>query len=189
MTLEKLRKCLKTEKDESIFDIVVFGSLVKGKLSPRDADIMVIFLNGSLKERLGKIQTIKNHLNKKIDDPVDMKQMLLKDLFSAEFMARTGVLLEGFSIFKGRKFCQTLGFDSFTIFWYNLKQLSHTQKVKFNYILAGRSQKGVVEMFQGKRLAGGVVKIPIEFSLEFEVILKKNNVQYDKRNILEELSN
>lgn len=187
MILEKLKKCLKDEKRENIFDIVVFGSLVKGKVNPRDADVLVIFLHGSLKERLDAIQEIKNKLKPKLDLSIDIKQALLKDLFSSDFLARTGILLEGFSIFHNKKFSQTLGFDSFAIFWYNLKKLSHTQKIKFDYILAGRNQKGIIEVLHGIRLASGVVKIPIEHSLEFEEVLKNNQVNYNKKNILEEI--
>jgi predicted nucleotidyltransferase len=187
MTLEKLKKCLKSERSEDIFDIVVFGSLVKGSLEPRDIDIMVIFLEGSLKERLDTIQEIKSRLKGKISAAIDIKQCQLKDLFSAEFMARTGIFIEGVSVFHNKKFCQTLGFDSYTIFWYDLKELIHTQKVKFNYILAGRNQKGIIELLNGTRLASGVVKIPIEHSLEFEEVLKNNKVNYNKKNILEEI--
>lgn len=187
MTLEKLKKYLKDERRESIFDIVIFGSLLKGKPSPRDIDILVIFLQGALKERLDTIQEIKNRLKPKFELNIDIKQALLKDLFSPEFLARTGVLLEGYSIFQNRKFCQTLGFDPYTIFWYDLKGLTHTQKVKFNYILAGRNQKGVIVLLKGQRLAKGVIKIPIEHSLEFEIILKNNSVSYNKKNILEEI--
>lgn len=187
MILEKLKKCLKDEKKEPIFDIIVFGSFVKGKMFPRDIDIMVVFLEGSLRERLDIIQDIKNKVKRKIDINLDMQQCLLKDLFSTEFLARTGILLEGFSIFHNKKFCQILGFDSYTIFWYNLKGLSHTQKIKFNYILAGRNQKGVIELLNGTRLTSGVIKIPIEHSLEFEEILKRNKINYNKKNILEEL--
>ena len=132
-------------------------------------------------------QEIKNRLKGKIDEIIDIKQCLLKDLFSLEFMARTGILIEGISVFHNKKFCQTLGFESYTIFWYNLRNLSHTQKVQFNYILAGRNQKGVIEQLRGKRLANGVIKIPIEYSLEFEDILKQNKINYNKKSVLEEM--
>ena len=128
MILEKLRKCLISEKRESIFDIVIFGSLAKGKLSPRDIDIIVIFLDGHLRERLDSIQDIKNNLKNKIEGNIDIKQTLLKEIFSPGFLARTGILLEGFSVFNNKKFCQTFGFESFALFWYNLNGLSHTQK-------------------------------------------------------------
>lgn len=187
MILEKLKKCLSKEKSENIFDILVFGSLLKGKAKPRDVDIMVIFLNGKLRERLSIIQDIKKRLKIKIDASFDVQQMLLSDFFSPAFLARTGLLLEGYSIFSNKKFCHTLGFNSYILFWYDLKGLSHTQKVKFNYILSGRNQKGVIELFNGKRIASGVIKIPIEHSQEFEEVLRYNKVNYNKKNILEEL--
>ena len=188
--LKILKKCLESEKkDKAIFDIILYGSAVKGKRIARDIDIMVIFLEGSLRERLAKIQNIKNKLKIVLKDKeLDIKQTLLKDLFSPEFLARTGILLEGISIYKNKKFCETLGFKAFALFWYDLKGLTHTQKVKFNYILAGRrTSKGVVKVLKGERLAKGVVKIPIEHSIEFEEILKANHVNYKKKNILEEI--
>lgn len=185
--LKNLKKLLESEKkDQTIFDIIVYGSAVKGKEYPRDVDIMVIFLEGSLKDRLNRLQDIKSKLKKVAKNYIiDMKQMLLKELFSSSFLARTGILLEGTSIFKKRKFCETLGFRSFTLFWYNLKGLSHSQKVKFNYILAGRNTKGILKELNGIRLVNGAVKIPMENSDIFEEILKNNKVNYSKKNMIE----
>src|SRR3989344_4298189 len=187
MILKKLKRYLISEKEKLIFDIVLYGSIMKGKTAARDIDILVIFLEGDLRQRLDTIQGIKNRLKKKTDGNIDIKQILLKELFSPEFLARTGILLEGFSIFKNKKFCETFGFSSYPLFWYSLKELNHTQKVKFNYILAGRNQKGMIKHLGGKRVAGGVIKIPIENSLELEEILKKNNINYNKKNMLEEI--
>ena len=185
--LKLLKKLLDSEKkDKVIFDIVVYGSLVKGKTSARDIDIAVIFLEGTLRERLDKIQNIKNKIKPKVSEELDIKQMLLQDLFSSDFLARTGILLEGESIFKGKKFCETLGFKAFSLFWYDLRKLTHTQKVKFNYILAGRGGfKGIIRHLEGERLASGAVKIPMQKSIEFEEVLKTNNINYRKKDILE----
>lgn len=187
--LKELKKYLKSEnKDKTIFDIIIFGSLVKGKRQVRDIDILIIFLNGSLSERLNKIQKIKAKLKKTIKDKnIDIKQILLQELFSSSFFARTGIFLEGISIFKDAKFSETLGFRSFALFWYNLKDLTHTQKVKFNYILAGRKTKGIIEELNGQRLVNGAIKIPMENSIIFEEFLKNNNINYLKKNILEEI--
>ncbi len=187
--LKTLKKHLESEKkDKKVFDIVIYGSLVKGKISAGDIDILVIFLQGSLRERLDKVQEIKNKLRSRITDKnIDIKQIHIKDLFSSEFLARTGILLEGVSIFKNKKFCEVLGFKSFTLFWYNLKDLDHSDKVRFNYILAGRGTKGMIEELDGKRIVNGAVKIPIENSAVFEDILKSNKVDYSRKNILEEI--
>ena len=53
--LKELKKNLSyLKKDKNIFDIVVYGSSVKGKNHPNDIDIAVIFIEGSLSQRLEK---------------------------------------------------------------------------------------------------------------------------------------
>lgn len=184
--LKQLKKCLESEKkDTDIFDIIIYGSRVKGKSQANDTDIIVIFLQGTLRERLDKIQAIKYKL-KNLDKNIDIKQILITDLFLSSFMARTGIIMEGISVFKKIKFSETLGFRSYTLFWYDLKAHSHSQKVKFNYILAGRgSMKGMIKELDGQRLASGVVKIPIEKSIEFEEVLIANKISYKRKDILE----
>ncbi|MCX6706988.1 MAG: hypothetical protein NT001_02500 [Candidatus Woesearchaeota archaeon] len=164
------------KRDKAIFDIVLYGSAFKGKESPRDIDIMIIFLEGQLKERLDKIQEIKFKIKKSMKQEIDIKQIFLKELFSPAFLAKTGILLEGFSIFNDASFSETLGFKSYALFWYNLDGLTHAQKVSFNYILAGRKTKGIIEQLEGERLVNGAVKIPMENSIVFEDILKANNI-------------
>ena len=186
--LKTLKKHLESEKkDTTIFDILIYGSALKGKESAEDIDILIIFLEGSLRQRLDKIQEIKNKLKNKINKKLDIKQILLKELFSPEFFAKTGIFLEGFSIFRNKTFSETLGFKAFSLFWYDLKNLTHTQKVKFNYILAGRNTEGIIKSLNGERLVSGAIKIPIENSIEFEEILKRNNINFKKKNILEEI--
>ncbi|MFH2028354.1 MAG: nucleotidyltransferase domain-containing protein [Nanoarchaeota archaeon] len=184
--LKKLKKYLESEnKDKTIFDIVIYGSFVKGKEKAGDIDILIIFLEGALRERLDKIQTIKNKIKDKIEAIIDIKQILLKDLFSSDFLAKTGIFLEGDSVFKDKKFSETFGFKPYILFYYDLKGLTHTQKVKFNYILAGRNTKGMIKELSGERLVNGTIKIPIENSLIFEDILNNNKVNYHKIGILE----
>ncbi len=184
--LNKLKKYLESEKkNKNIFDIIIYGSFVKGKESPNDIDIVVIFLNGELRERLDKIQEIKNKM-KELNLKLDLKQILLKDLFSSDFFAKTGILLEGISIFKNKKLSEILGFKAYNLFCYSINNLTHTEKVKFNYILAGRnSSEGIIKNLKGERLVNSAIKIPIEKSLEFEEILKKNKINYKKKEILE----
>ncbi len=185
--LKNLKKHLESERDKKIFDIVIYGSAVKGKEDARDIDILVIFLEGTLKERLDKLQEIKSRLKGvEAETALDMKQILLKELFSSAFLARTGILLEGISVFTNKRFCETMGFKPFTLFWYSLKGLTHLEKVKFNYIFAGRNTKGVIEEVNGQRIVNGAIKVPIENSAIIESILKTNKVQYNKKNILEE---
>ena len=83
--LKKLKEYLKSEKkDKAVFDIIIYGSAVKGKEKARDVDILVIFLDGSLRERLDKLQKIKSDIKNLVNDlkdlTLDIKQIQLKEL-------------------------------------------------------------------------------------------------------------
>jgi len=181
--LEELRKCVKPKLNNKIFDIVVYGSLIKGKYEPEDIDIVVIFKEGLLNERLEIIQRIKRRI--KTNKKIDIKGVLLIDLFKPEFFARSGIFFEGISLIDGKPFSNKIGFNGAVIFFYNLKNKNHTEKVKFNYLLSGRNNKeGLIKLFEGKQLAPGVFQLPIKNSIKFEEILKKNNISYSKINTL-----
>jgi len=79
-----------------------------------------------------------------------------------------------------------IGFLGFSLFVYNLKDKTHTEKVKFNYVLSGRGSEGMVKKLNGVHLAPGAVQIPIKNSLEFEEVLKLHKVEYSKKNVLVE---
>ena len=183
--LKELKKWLNKEKnDETIFDIVLYGSSVKGKTKPNDLDILIIFKEGKLKDRLEKSQQIKKKIT--FDGKIDIKNILWEELFKEELFARSGIFLEGISIFDNKPLAKKIGFESYSLFIYNLKDKNHNEKVKFNYILSGRNSEGIIKKLSGKHLAPGVVQIPINNSLEFEEVLKKSNINYSKNNILVE---
>lgn len=181
--LENLQNLLKKEiKDESIFDIVVYGSYVKGKEKPNDIDIVVIFKKGSLKERLNRIQEIKKNI--KTNEKIDIKSILIEELFKKELFSRSGIFYEGVSLFDNKEFSNKIGFESQTLFIYDLKNKTHTEKVKFNYLLSGRNDIGIRERIYGKQLAPGVILIPVKYSGEFEEILKNHKINFIRRDIL-----
>src|SRR3989344_6455854 len=161
--LKELKKNLSyLKKDKNIFDIVVYGSSVKGKNHPNDIDIAVIFIEGSLSQRLEKLQEIKKNI--KLDKIIDIKSILLEELCKPEFFGRYGIFLEGISIFDEKPFSFRIGFEGFSIFLYNFKNKSHNEKVKFNYVLSGRNNIGIIKLLNGEHLAPGVIKIPIRNS-------------------------
>lgn len=181
--LKELKKWLNDEKkDKTIFDLVLYGSAVKGKFKPHDIDLVVIFKEGTLKERLDKIQLIKKKI--KSEKKIDLKGILWEELFQEQFFGRSGIFLEGISIFDGRSFSCKIGYQSFVLFFYNLKNKPHTEKVKFNYVLSGRDGSGIVEKLEGEHLAPGLIQMPVKNSLEFEEVLKRHQINYSQKKIL-----
>jgi predicted nucleotidyltransferase len=186
MMLKELSKSTNyLKKDKTIFDVVLYGSSVKGKDDFNDIDIALIFNQGTLKERLEKIQELKKNLS--VDKKLDIQSFLLIDLFSKNFFGRSGIFLEGVSLFDEKPFSKKIGYKSYSIFNYNLKDKTHTEKVKFNYLLAGRNTEGIIKMMEGKHFSSGVIQIPIKNSLKFEEILINNKIDYAKNNILEQI--
>lgn len=181
--LKELKRKLRFELEKKeIFDIILYGSAIRRDSSPNDIDVMVIFLNGSLKERLEIIQQIKQKLDSK---KTDIKQMLLKDLFSAELLSRKGILTEGISFRTEKKFCERLGLQSYSLFFYNLEDKTHTEKVKFNYILSGRTTSGVLKELSAKRIISGCITVPIENADILEKIMQDNEITYTRRDVLQ----
>ena len=170
-------------KKEKLFDIILYGSAVKGKDEPRDIDIVIIFLDESVKNRLETAQKFKKNLSKALK--FDIQTLNVADFFDASFFARQSILIEGYSLVSGRKFSEKLGFNGYSLFSYGLGNLSHNQKTLFTYSLSGRSkEEGMVKKVKGKSIGKGAFIVPIENSLIFEDFLNKWELKYSKKNIL-----
>lgn len=172
------------KQNKEVFDIVIYGSSVKGKMDFNDIDLILIFDSIPLKRRLEVAQNLKFILKKRIKD-IDIRTMGIKDFLEDNFLARQGILIEGISLIKNKTLAELIGFKGFSIFTYNLKNLNHTQKTRFTYALSGRNSEGVLKSSKGISLGRGAVQIPIENSGDFEDFLKKWEINYKIKNILE----
>lgn len=171
-------------KSHKIFDIVLYGSSIKGKPNANDIDILIIFENETLKKRAETSQELKESLKKQFK--IDIKTINLKELFEEEFLARQGILTTGYSLLHNEEFARRMGFKGFSIFTYNLKNMNHREKTRFTYALIGRrNQKGIIKQINAIPLGKGAVKVPIKESLFFEEFLSEWKVNYTKKDILE----
>jgi predicted nucleotidyltransferase len=170
---------------KEIFDIVIYGSSARGKTAPNDIDITVIFFDTALRPQLETINELKKTL-KSTAPNLDIKGMNMKDFFNPDFLARQAVLIEGRSIIDRKTLAQKLGFKGTTLFSYTLQGLTHNEKVKFNFSMKGRGKKGVLDSVSGTAVGRGVVSVPIEKADDFEEFLKKWNITFKKKRVLEE---
>ena len=165
-------------KHENIWDIAIYGSLIRGKINARDLDLAIIFTKANLNERLELAQELKQKL-KKTHYNVDTKGIGLNDLLDKNFLARQAIISEGYLIARKKKLCELFGFGPYYIFSYSLKNLSQSKKIMFQYALKGRrGQKGILELKGLEHLGSGVIKVPLENSEEFKEFLEKNNIIY-----------
>jgi hypothetical protein len=112
---------------------------------------------------------------------VDIKGILIEELFDPKFLARQNLLIEGLSLIKNDLLSERFGFKSYSLFAYSLKNLSHNEKTKFQYAFKGRrSEKGVLEGLNGITVGMGSVLIPIENSEKFKEFLDKWKIGYEE---------
>lgn len=176
-------ECKKFAKKYDVFDIVIYGSAMKGKEKARDIDLLLIFKGRKLKERVDISQELKEILHKKIEK-IDIKTINLEELFEKEFLARQGIFVEGYSLLHEIDFSKKLGFIGYALFTHNLKNLNHNEKTKFTYALIGRNSQGMIKQLNAEPLGKGAILVPIKNSLIFENFLQKWKLDYKKKIIL-----
>ena len=76
-SLESISK--KFSEKEKLFDIILYGSAVKGKDEPRDIDIVLIFFDKEIRERLDLAQNFKKYLPKTLR--FDIQTLNVNDFF------------------------------------------------------------------------------------------------------------
>ena len=146
--LTKLSKKVLKENKE-IEDIILFGSFMKGKSKPKDIDILLIF-----KTKINKsLETPFKQLNEKID----VNSITKQELDGEGFIAKEGLYLEGLSLKTNKLLANSLGFSSFALVKYSLKNIKGSERVKFYYALNGRNKEGFLTTIQAKKFSEEVI--------------------------------
>ncbi len=115
---------------------------------------------------------------KKIAENPDVRAINLAELFDSNFLARQGIIAEGYSLIHSVSFSSRLGFKGYSLFAYSLKNLNHNEKTKFTYSLIGRGRDGIIKKSKAEPIGKGAILVPIENTYLFEDFLKSWNVQY-----------
>ena len=168
-----LRKLIK--KNEEIEDIIVFGSLVRGKIKPNDIDIIVIFKNKVNKD-------IEYEIRKEIEKEYNNISIISKtkeNILDEAFDARESILFEGISLLSDENLADKYGFSSLGMFKYKLTDFNSLKKTKFYHTLNGRSGKeGIVNKLDAIKISDNLIFVPIEKIEEFKEFLELWNINY-----------
>jgi predicted nucleotidyltransferase len=191
MTLNSLLKSqrlaseLKKFKTSDVFDIVVYGSIVKGKENVNDIDIAVILnKKTSLDQKLKLAEALKTKLDF-IGKEVDVKVIDISDLLDPNFIARQAILAEGYSLINKKFLHELFGFSVRILFKYSLSKLTYSKKKMFYYALKGRrGQKGLLKLRNGKQISDCVIEVPVEHSEEFRNLFEQQNIEFETKNIV-----
>lgn len=155
-------------KNKDILDIIVFGSIIKGKIIPGDIDIAMI-----------------THGEISIDIPGTHVTVLKPEDFFVNPPSIIHTLLrEGYSLKKKKFLSQVYKFLNKVLFVYKLTDLKSTTKVKVVNVLKGKNkEKGLVVENSGEWLANQVFTVPVgnehifeKFFLNFKVKFRKSYI-------------
>ncbi|HLC70630.1 MAG TPA: nucleotidyltransferase domain-containing protein [Candidatus Nanoarchaeia archaeon] len=170
---KNLRKIVELKKE--VEDIIVFGSVVRGKEKPGDIDLIVIFKNKVIKE-------IEYQIRKEIEKKYEKVSIISKTsatIFDPAFDARESILFEGKSLLKDKNIAEQYGYNSVGMFKYNFHGWSKLQKLKYYYALNGRdTQKGILLEVGGIKLGDGIVLVPLHKVEAFRSFLEFWKVEY-----------
>jgi len=180
LNIQELRFKIKSfKKQPFVEDILVYGSIVRGKIDIRDIDFAIVLnKNTSLKIKLELAQEFKEEISF-LPYETDVKAIDFSDLKDPDFLARQGILREGFSITKKKFFCELFGFKPYTLFNYSLKGIKLSKQKMIYYALRGRrGAEGLIESKNSISLATGLIQAPLEHTYEFQEFFTKNKIDY-----------
>jgi len=168
-SLQDLSKKIYLNNKDHVFDIVLFGSSVKGKNRPRDIDIAIIISSKIPQDRINSILSL-------------FKGMHAEYVFLSELYKETlwpTILQEGYSLIHSDFVHKILGFDSSVLYVYDLANLDKVSKSRFAHALLGRKKgDGLLSEFGGKPLGRGCVSVPIENSEKIRSFLETWKINY-----------
>ena len=155
--------------NKEILDIIVFGSVMKGKTEPRDIDIALITRNAKIENLEGFHVSILSPDDFFINPP-NLVNTLLR---------------EGYSLRHNKNFAEVYRFSNRVLFKYELKGMGPSEKVMFvNFLRGKKDGKGLVEENHGKWLANQIFVVPVENEFIFEKFFLNKKVKFNKFYVL-----
>jgi predicted nucleotidyltransferase len=148
----------------SIHDIVIFGSLTKGKSHPQDIDIAVISDRKEPKLR----EEIKTVL-----PTADIQFIRWLDIYSPIWSV---LIAEGFSIRHNRYISELHKLNPMVLYKYSLKKFSPVEKVQFT-----RGLNSILHETGAKKLMRTVLLVPLDKMYVFQDFLKTWKIDFESR--------
>ena len=186
-TLLKDKKFLSEVKNwwkqhqKEILDIIIFGSVMRGKRMPKDIDILLLFKE---KENLETAYVLRKKLQK-IQPEINVTTKTYQSVMSKSFLAREAYLSEGYSLIMKKWVAEAWGYTPYTLFKYRLKGWPQSKRMQFQYSLYGRNKEGgMVKMLKLVKFADTIILSPRERTEETRAYLTQWNMTFQEFPIL-----
>ncbi len=166
-------------KENNIWDIVVYGSYIRGKSKAKEIDVAVILdKTVSVKKKWGLSQELKKKMSLK-DRTLDIKTLDLKDLINPGNLNREAVLAEGYSLIRKDYLAERFGFKAVAQVEYSLNKLAQAKQKTFYYALQGRKKgTGILSRLGGRIISKGILEVPTKEYEEINSLLVEKGIPY-----------
>jgi len=167
-----------------VWDILLYGSTIKGKEKPNDIDIAVIVKEGNPFEVSFEFKRLLEDKGLSPDE-VDVKGFLLEELFEENNLVGFALLVEGYSLLNGKFLHERINAKGYFLFRFSYSSLSQSQKMRFLYAYRGRNgSPGVLKQTNSIELAPGVVLVPVDSVYKFKEFLSLWGLSYETAPVL-----
>ncbi|MDP7116396.1 MAG: nucleotidyltransferase domain-containing protein [Candidatus Woesearchaeota archaeon] len=162
-SLQKLKKAAKFEKQENkeIIDIILFGSSMRGKINPKDIDILVLS-------------------SQKLDKPILKEFNPIYKTYSdfVKGFPTESIIQEGYSLLHGKTISSLYHLHSTYLFRYSLKGKTKSERMRFYYALYGRNTKGILKETNSKKFSSETIITPVQAVDEMKSFFETNKIEY-----------
>lgn len=168
---KRLKRLLK--RYESIYDFIIFGSLVKDKMEPNDLDIAMI-VDSTEAAFIGEIKT-------EIDK--ETKNAHLQVIQYSDFIRSKlpyQILAEGYSVKEGAFIADKLKISKKILYMFGLEGLTQIEKVMFNKAL-----KSLTDKTKSEKAGRGAVLVAVGSSGEFDDFFNLWKIKMRKKEFIE----
>jgi predicted nucleotidyltransferase len=171
--LHRVARQLYQENKSDIEDIILYGSMMKGKTDPQDIDMLIIFKNTINKQ-------IEVDLRKRIaNKTVEINSITRAELEEGNFIAGEGIYLEGKSMVRNQLICDSLGFAAVAFIKYDISMVKGSRRVRFYYALQGRNNNaGFLSSIGARRYAESVVLCDYALIEQAKPFFEQWNIDY-----------
>ncbi len=167
-------------KNKEILDVLIFGSVSRGKKKPGDIDILLLFKE---KENMELGYSLRKHLEKS-GLKIQVITRTYTNLFDVKFLPREFILTEAYSMKLKNFISEAFGYKSYTLFNFKINKFSASQRTQFHHGLLGRrGLKGILSRTNGLKLST-LILIPTENSELFVEFLQSWNLDFKKTPVL-----
>jgi hypothetical protein len=161
-------------KRKEIDDIIVFGSILKGKKDVNDIDVAVVFKEFS--EKLWK------DINK-IGDKYHFSKIKFSQFLEEPSFWQT-LIHEGYSLKYNEMISNIIGMKSFFLFEYKFGDLDRVKQQTFSHALYGSGgRESFLKSIDGEKLGNKRVIVPFDSSEEMRSFFDTWNLVYTVRRI------